>query len=194
MLSKIINKIRALIEPQDLGEVFIEPFEYQNSKKFTLSEDKGIEILEVTINDSAMPSGSDYTYDSTDSSIIIDATLSQGDIIKVKYRYYKYSDTELTEYIRASLVWISVYTDCCDDFELESDDSGSYYIYPTPNNRETDLMALISAIQINPDYTEYRLPNLTVRYQNNMDKDTKIQKLVNRFSYSLGMNKVLEIE
>ena len=110
-------------------------------------------------------------------------------IVKVKYTYYQYSDEELKEYIRASLVYISVYGNCPDDYELEGDE-----IFPTPENKTTDLIALISAIQINPNYSEYRLPNITVRYPKTMEIDEKIQKLIYKFSYSLGVNDVIEIE
>jgi hypothetical protein len=49
------------------------------------------------------------------------------------------------------------------------------------------LICLIVAIMIKPNYTTYRLPNLTVSYPTKLDKEEKIQKLVDRFVYSLGV-------
>lgn len=186
MLSDIREKIQALIE--DKLKRDFETFTYQSGdKKFILAESNIVTIVKVTKNGVALGSGQ-YAYDSSTNELEITATLVANDIIIVSYTYRKYSNTELDEYIRASLVWISYFAYDETDYELESEN-----VYPTPSNRDTDLIALVSSILIRPDYTRYSLPNLTVVYNNKLTKDQKIQKLISRFRMGLGVNDVLNL-
>jgi len=84
------------------------------------------------------------------------------------------------------LTWISIFDYQQSDFEIENGD-----IFPAPDNRSMDLIAIVSSILIKPDYSEYRLPNVTVRYPKTMDKEEKIEKLVNRYKFGLGVMDVL---
>ena len=184
MLNQIRTKIRALIE--DLTKSDFEVFTYTNSSIFTLSESNIVSIVEVSKNSSVLGSG-DYSYDSTTNKLTIIASLTQGDIITVNYTYTKYSDTELDGFITSALVWISVFSTCNQDFELETNT-----IEPTPSNREIDLITLIVSILIKPDYSIYRLPNLTVRYPRTMPKEKRIELLVMKFNSGIGIADVLE--
>jgi len=185
MLSEIRVKIRALVP--DLSKNDFEPFVYQSGDTiFTLSESNINSILKVTKNGTELGTG-EYSYDSTTNEIEILVALSASDVIIVKYSYYKYSNTELNEYIRASLVWISIWGSCEEDYELEDDE-----IVPTPSNMHTDLMALISAILIQPDYTLYKLPNIQVNYSRKMPKEERIKRLIMKVTTSgIGVNDVL---
>ena len=185
MLSEIRVKIRALVP--DLSKNDFEPFVYQSGDTiFTLSESNINSILKVTKNGTELGTG-EYSYDSTTNEIEILVALSASDVIIVKYSYYKYSNTELNEYIRASLVWISIWGSCEEDYELEDDE-----IVPTPSNMHTDLMALISAILIQPDYTSYKLPNIQVNYSRKMPKEERIKRLIMKVTTSgIGVNDVL---
>lgn len=185
MLSQVRTKVRALIE--DIAKSDFETFTYVNSSVFTLSESNIVSIVEVTKNSSALGSG-EYSYDSITNKLTIIVSLIKGDIIIVNYTYTKYSDTELDGFITSALVWISVFSTCSQDFELETNT-----IEPTPTNREIDLITLITSILIKPDYSIYRLPNLTVRYPRTMPKEERIEKLILRFNRGLGIIDVLEM-
>lgn len=187
MLSTIETlraKIRALVN--DIIKSDREAFTYANSDTFILAEENIEAISKVTKNGVALGTG-DYSFDSTNNELIISVALINGDIIIVKYTYYKYSTTELDEWIRASLVWMSVYSASENDFELEDED-----IFPTPDNRTLDLIVLIASILIKPNWSEYRLPNLTVRYPRTLSKEEKIEKLIKKFTTGLGVNGILE--
>jgi len=187
ILSELRTKVRALVP--DLSKNDYESFSYQSRDKvFVLAESNISSITKVEKNGVELGSG-DYSYDSSTNELEITVDLSAGDTITVKYSYYKYSDTELNEYIRAALVFISVASYCETDFELDDDD-----ISPTPDNKTEDLIALISAILIKPDYSEYRLPNLTVRYPRTMIKEERIRQIIMRFRRGLGVNEVLEFD
>ena len=187
MLETIRAKIRALVE--DFLKSDFEIFEYTNSTIFTLAESNIISITKVLKNGSDLGSA-EYSYDSTTNKIEILVSLIQEDKIEVDYTYYKYSDTELTGYATSALVWISIFAYESEiDYEVEED-----YIYPTPDNKTLDLISLISSIIIKPDYSIYRLPNLTVRYPRTMTKEEKIEKLIMRFNSGLGVSDVLELD
>jgi len=181
MIDTLRIKIRALVE--DLAKNDFEVFEYITSKTFTLSESNISTITKVLKNGNELGSGQ-YSYDSTTNKIEITISLIRGDIIEVDYTYFKYSDIELNEYIRASLVWISIGNYFENDFELEEDIDA---IMPTPNNRELDLIAIVASIIIKPNYSTYNLPNLRVSYPRNMSKEEKIQRIVDKFKSGIGI-------
>jgi hypothetical protein len=186
-LAEMRQTIRALI--QDFVKKDTEVFEYETGDYvFTLQESNISEIVSVSINNVALESGQ-WSYSDGEITIADESgILSSGDIVSVKYTYTKYSDTELDEYIRASLSYINVIDNV--NYKVDSDD-----IYPTPDSKMEHLICLIVAIMIKPNYTTYRLPNLTVSYPTKLDKDEKIQKLVDRFKYSLGViDESIEIE
>lgn len=186
MLDNIITKIRALIE--DLGETNTEAFEYTTSKVFTLLEDKKVTIVKVRKNDLPLASGETYSYDDDTAEITIVADLITKDIITVQYTNYKYSDSELKEYIRASLVWLSIFSYCEGDYELETDD-----IVPTPSNKTLDLISIIASILINPDWVKKRVDGVsTVDYPRTMTKNKQIEYWVNRVNQGLGIVTVLQ--
>jgi len=187
-IDTLRTKIRALVN--DIIKSDKETSTYTNSAIFTLAEDNIESVTQVTKNGVALGSG-EYSFDSTTNEITITPDtgneLSNGDVIIIKYTYYKYSTTELDEWIRASLVWMSVFDASENDFEIENGD-----IFPTPDNRTLDLIVLIASILIKPNYSEYRLPNLTVKYPRKWSKEEKIEKLISRFTLGLGVTDVLE--
>lgn len=183
MLPTIRTKIRALVG--DFNKSDFETFTYENDSYFILAEDNIDTITKVEKNGSELASG-EWNFDSDTNKVTITASLSSDDTIIIYYTYNKYSDSELTEYIRAALVWISLFSYCSTDFEIESEG-----IYPTPDNKTTDLIAIISSILIKPNYSEYRLPNITVRFPRTMTKENRIAKIVSRFQSSIGVNDVI---
>jgi len=185
MVDIIRIKIRSLCE--DLQKSGFEIFTKTSSNIFTISQ-TNITLSKVLLNGTETE---DYTFDETTNKIEITASaFVEGDIIEVDFTYYKYSDTELNGFIRASLVWISVYGYIDKDFELE-EESGEDWISPTPTNQESDLIALISSILIKPDWNVYKLPNVTVQYPRNMTKEERIEKLISKFQCGLGTNGII---
>lgn len=184
-VTKLRSKIRALTEDTQKSDTEI--FEYINSSIFTLQEENIEEITEVTL-DGGSPLGSgEYSFDSSTNKLTIIASLSGISNIEVIYTYYKYSNTEIEDYVRAGLVWISIYDVSENDFELEDDD-----IYPEPDGRTLDLIAIVASILINPNYSEYKLPNCTVKYPRKWSKEEKIQRIINHYNLGNGICDVIE--
>ncbi|KKM16270.1 hypothetical protein LCGC14_1687510 [marine sediment metagenome] len=187
MLSQIITKVRALIA--DLVSSDFQIFTYTTSSIFTLAQSNIGSITKVEQNGATLDSG-DYSWDSTTNKLTITASLTVGDIIVITFTYYKFSDTEIQANIRSSLVYMSVYSYSADeDYEMETND-----IYPTPGNKDTDVMALIASIIIKPIWTEYRTPTILVRYNRNSDKDEIIKKIIFQAKWAVGSLKIITID
>ena len=151
-----------------------------------MPEDNTESIVQVLKNGNNLGSAT-YDYNSDTNQIVITDSLSEGDLIFVKYTYYKYSNNEILGYIRSALVWISIYGDCEDDFELYEE-----YIDPTPSNKELDLISIIASIIVNPNHSLYKLPNITVTYPKKVSKIEMIEQLINKFYRGLGVIEIIE--
>jgi hypothetical protein len=193
MLSTLRNKTRALVE--DFSKSKFETFTYRTSNIFTIAQ-TNIVITKVLKNGEELESAQ-YSFDEITNKITITTEsgdeLISGDIIEVDYTYYKYSDTELNEYIRAALVWLNVYSYNDDNYDFSTVSAGQD-ISPTPDDRTSDLIALICSILIRPDYTQYKLPNLTVIYNAKMPKEDRIEKLIGKFSMGLGVVEIIQFD
>ena len=192
-ISKLKIKIRALIEDwlQTDSEVFSYDANATSPNVFQLAEGNATTITKVYKNLTDITDSADIDLNTDTAKVTI--TLGSGDSwidgdeIEIIYTFYDYSDTEITEYIRGALIYFSIYANSEQDYELETNS-----ISPTPDNRTLDLIAFISAIEIKPDWNEYVLPNLRVRYNNRIPKDQKIQKLCGLYNHSWGKNDILE--
>jgi len=99
MLNTIRGKIRALVI--DNSKSGFETFLYTSTPIFTIAQ-TNITITKVLLNGEET---TDYTFDEATNKIEMTASaLDTTDIIEVDYTYYKYSDTELNEYIKSALV------------------------------------------------------------------------------------------
>jgi hypothetical protein len=105
--------------------------------------------------------------------------LTSGDSIKIDYTCYQnYSDSEITSYIQAALVHLSINNYY--DFEYDSTDDK---IYPDLEPREENLVAIVTSLLINPDNRSLRLPDLTVNIPNDLPTDKKISKTIARYKH-----------
>ena len=192
--ATVKTKIRALIkDPLKTGS---EIHEYTTSVIFTLSEPNVVGLTSTTINGAALESGETATYSSATNQVTLaGVSLTAGDVVEFIFTYYaKYTETELKDWIVASLIYVSLYGEC-KDFELETDGDGAYNIEPTPSNKEEDMIALVAGILINPDWTKYELPNITLTFAGNtQDKDTRIGRLISSLIDMTGYTGLINLE
>lgn len=187
MLSKIRIKIRALIG--DSVKPDFQIFTYTNSNIFTLAEPNISQITKVLINGNTLGAGQSYIFDSLTAKITITGvSFNLGDILEVDYAFTKYGDSELNEFIRASLSWLSIFDFGEGTFEINASTDD---IFPNLADKESDLIALVASILVCPDYTTYRLPNLSVIYPAQMPKEDRITKLITRFKHGIGAGDVI---
>jgi hypothetical protein len=189
MLDSIREKIRALVVDNEKSG--FQTFVYTTTDIFTIAQ-TNIEIIKVLLNGEETE---DYTFDTITNKITMTVSgLTTSDVIEVDYTYTKYSDTELDGYIRSSLVFISVHCYDDKDYELEYESGNVGNIVPTPDNRTTDLIALVASILIKPGYSQYNLPNLKVVYPEKMTKEERIEKLISKFQTGLGANYIINFD
>jgi hypothetical protein len=174
-MDNIINKVRTLIG--DYLTNVSDIFTYENSKIFSLTENNVGTITEVYVNDAI--SNITHTYSSTSNKVTITTALTSGDTIKIDYTAYQnYSDTEITSYIQAALVHLSI-----NNYYNFEYDSTTNDIYPTPESKEENLIAIVTSLLINPDNRTIRLPDLTINLPNDLPTDQKISKTIARYKH-----------
>ena len=186
MLSTIRTKVRNAI--QDNGINDYETFTAGSGDTFTISEENVSTVTSVTVNGSALESG-DYSYDSSSQIVTLGSgEVSSGDTVVIYYTYYKYSDSELTAYIKRALMELDA-----NRYSPHFDISGTN-VYPIPTAKEQNLIAMICKIIINPNWSEYRTASVTVKYPKTIDKDEKIRKLISWFKMSTGEIGTIDLE
>lgn len=184
MLAEIMGKIRALVGDAPAKNSF-EVFTYTVSGIFTIAE-QNITLTTVLINNVET---SDYSYNASNGKITVTASgLSSGDIVQVDFTYSNYSDTELKEYLRAALTYISIYS--ADDQDLEIEDES---IYPTPSNSLEDLIAIITSIIIKPNFAKKTVAGNTTVYPKTMSKEKMIEEKIVRFNRGLGVTGIISL-
>jgi len=178
-LTTIETLVRYLLDETAKTQLPGDIFTYGASSIFTLTETNPVSVSAVLVNDES--SGVSYTYESSTNKVTISSNLTSGDTVEIQYTYYpNYSSTEIQNYVRASIVHISVngyYT-----FEIGSND----VIYPEPDENEKNLIALIAAIIIEPNNKTYRLPDITVQVPNPLSKEDMIRKAISVFKLGAG--------
>jgi len=168
-LSDIETKVRCLID--DFSRSGKDVFTYDTSAIFTITEDNVVSVSTVYIN-SVEIGASEYSFDSDTNKLTISASLTAGDTVEIDYTYYSnYSSAEIQSYIHASLVHISANNYY--DFKIEND-----VVYPEPDDREENLIALITALLIEPDNKSYSLPDMRVTVPSDLPTYNKIGKAI----------------
>lgn len=188
MISDILTKIRAVV--QDLPKADFQVFLYSNSNVFKLTEPNINTVTQVLVRGTALGSNQSFSFDEDTNEVEIDGvSFNLNDPIEIRYTFTKFSDEELIEYIRASLSWLSLYEVGEDDFQMNTDTG---LIFPNISKKEEDLVAMIASILINPDFTRYKLSNLSISYPDKVDKETKIATLITRFKHGSGYGDVIQ--
>jgi hypothetical protein len=169
-LASITTLVRYLLGDTSKSQVPGDIFTYENSKVFTLFESNATAVDDVLVNDTS--SGVSYTYDSSKQTVTISSSLSSGDTVEVQYAYYpNYSDTEIQDYIQASIIHLSVNN----FYDFTISDSK---VFPDPTPQEQRLIAIVTALLIEPDNKTYRLPDLTINVPRDLPLHDKIRKTI----------------
>jgi len=184
-LANITTLVRALLGDYSHTQTPGDIFTYANSSVFTISEINVITASTVLKNAVELDSG-EWSYDSDLNQVTVSASLTTGDTVEIRYTYYpNYSDTEIQSYITAAVVQLSVnnlYT-----WTIENST-----IYPEPEVNEKNLIAVVTALLMEPDNRTYRLPDVTINNPTDLPTDQKIRKTV-AFFKSAGTHGIFDI-
>jgi len=183
-MTNIILKVRDLI-----GDLLIttgrDVFEYisiTSSKVFTLTEANISTSTILVYKNGTLWAGSNYSYSTSTGKLTVTGTLTAGDSLEVDYSFYqKYSDTELSGFIRSAISYLVIEKYGC--FAVKP----PLLIFPTPTEAEEDLIAVIASILIKGDVISYKTPELTINFERGDSKEKKIKKFVRQFKKAYGI-------
>jgi len=171
-LTQIETKVRYLID--DTSTSFTDLFTYGTDSSFTLTEADSVSLTTVLQNDVEL-SSSEYSYSSTTNKVTITASMTAGDTIEIRYTSYaNYSSTEVQGYVQAALVHISA----CNYYTWIVENST---IYPEPNDKDENLIIMVTSLLIEPDNKSYRLPDVNVIIPKDLPTIDKIRKTISIF-------------
>lgn len=175
-LTNIETQVRYLLNETSKSRIPGDIFPYGSSAVFTLVESNVIDIIDVLVND--VTSAVTYSYNSVTNKLTITSSLTSGDTVEIQYTYYpNYSSTEIQNYVRAAVLHLSINNYY--DFTINSDGT----IYPDLEVRELNLLAMITALLIEPNNSTYRLPDMTINVPNSLPTEVLIRKAISIFKH-----------
>jgi hypothetical protein len=167
-LTSIAVTTRTLVndDEQTGNDVFV----YTSSSVFTLTEKNVNAISSVMVN--GTESGVTYTEDLATSRVSITSNLNVDDVVDITYTCYSnYSTSEIYGYIKSAIVHLCVNNG--GTFTLDGTD-----IYPEPTASESNLIALVASILIDPKNISYRMPDIAVSVPKDLNTNDKIRKVI----------------
>lgn len=178
-MENIIKNIRGLIK--DTSSTVRNVFEYDTDASFKLSEPRiKASSIKVYKNGEAVNS-SDFSYNDETNKVTITATLTKGDMITIVFECYeKYSDAEISSYIESNLVRFTQKrykkTFVVNESDEIVDEDGE-----EPTISEQNVIAIITAIDIDPQNVEIRTRDFTVTATENKSKSDQINEVFAQF-------------
>jgi hypothetical protein len=129
-----------------------------------------------------------YSYSTTTGKLTVTGTLTAGDSLEIIYSFYKkYSSGEIRGFIKSSITYLAV--EKYGTFAVKSDN----LIFPTPNESEENLIALIASILIKGDIISYRTPEITMTFERGDNKEKKIKKIIRQFKKTMGVLNYIDL-
>ncbi len=178
-ITTITTLVRYIIDDILSTGSDIETVETATSNIFTISEPNVVAVSDVLVND--VSSGVVYTYSSSTNKVTITSSLSVDDTVEIQYTFYNnYSNTEIEAYIRSAVVHISI--NGYANFKIETEE-----FYPTPEENEKNLIAMIAGILIEPNNISYRLPDMSINVSKGaLTTNDMIRKTIALFKGATG--------
>lgn len=188
MITKIQNKTRNFIEDNIKSTFQTEIVE--SGRTFTIEQENANAVTLVTVS-GVLLDIADYSYEVASQTLTIAiGKVEETDVVIIYFTYYKYANSELLGFIKASLDFMSCF-DYYPNFIVSSEDTD---IYPIPNIAEQSLIARIASIIIKPNYSKKRSEGVSVEYPKTASKELIIERLVTKFkSDKIGQAEAIDI-
>lgn len=194
--ASIITIIRSLIK-DNLKTDGRNVFEYDTNASFKLDTSRvSSSTIKVWQNGIEIPS-TEWSFNSVTNRVTITFVTSgyslvKGDNIIITFSYYeKYSDSELTSFIQANLPRFTQKR-YFKTFYMNSINEVVTINGVNPIQEEANIIAIITAIDINPNNITVRMPDFTISPEEKMSKSEQIDKILTEFKISLGKISFLE--
>jgi hypothetical protein len=196
-LSQIRSWVRQLIgdtRKTDGHDVF----QHDSSSVYNLSEDFIDDTSIKVYKNGILLLNADWDYNSDTNQVTIDIVASgqdlvTGDDVEITYNYYaKYSDNELDDYISGAILYFTEFRHCktymIDEEEVVAENNLN------PTTEEGHLIALVTAIHIDPQNITLRTPDITRSATQNKSKKDQIIDTITRWQRNFGTISFLEDE
>ena len=192
--GNILTSIRGMIG-DNLKTNGRDSFIYDQDSSFSLSKDYVSESsISVYQNGTPLTITTDWTYSSVTNKVTITASLTKKDGILIPFSYYnKYSDSELLAFLNVCLSKFVVerypkYFYINDSDEVVTKDGVN------PTVEEANIMAIITAIDIDPKNIKIKTRDFTISAEENLSKSEQIDRIFSRWLRSFGSPEFLEEE
>lgn len=196
--ASIIEIIRGLIKDL-LNSAGRDSFQYESDNSFKLSEPRvSASSIIVYQNGTELPT-SEWNYNADTNKVTLTMSgsgysLTSGDDILITYDYFnKYSDTELTSYIKANLVRFTQYK-YKKLFYMNSSDEIVTLNGENPTESEGNIIALVTAIDIDPQNIKIQTKDFTISPSEFNSKSEQIKNVISIFNKAYMSLDFLEIE
>lgn len=190
--ANIITLVRGIIE-DNLKSDGNDSERYDQDTSFLLSK---VFVSEATIkvfqNGTELTIITDWTYNSSTNRVTITASLTKNDDIIITFSYYnQYSDTEILEFISASLSTFVVkrYEKY---FYIDDNDEVVTLDGVNPTVQEANIMAIITSIDIDPNNITIKTRDYTISPEENLSKSQQIDRVFGNFLRTFGSPEFLE--
>jgi hypothetical protein len=191
--ASIITKIRGLIKDlqKSTGQNI---FEYDSDSSFKLENSRADSSTIIVYVNGTDITDSNWSYNSDTNKVTITSSLTKGDDIIITFSYYeKYSDTEIQSYIEANLTRFTEYQ-YGKRFYMNSSNEVVTQNGANPTEAEGDVIARITAIDIDPKNVTLRTNDFTIGAEEDESKSEQIRRVMNRFMRDFGTVSFMEDE
>lgn len=191
--NNIITTIRGLIKDL-LNASGRNGYQYDSDTSFKLSSDRVSASTITVYRNGTDITSANWSYNANTNKVTITSTLVSQDSIIITYSFYeKYSDTEITNYIKSNLAQFTRYryfkhfymTDANEVVSLNEDN---------PTLQEGNLISLVTAIDIDPQNIEIKTRDFSITPSENKSKSEQISELVRGFNRGYISLDFMEIE
>jgi len=196
--TNIIRYIRGLIK-DTLNTNGRKVYVYGTDNNFLLPEPFVSSSSIQVYQNGTLLNTQDWSYSSTTNKVTINFistgySLTNGDIIEIKFSYYaSYSDTELINYIESTLLYFTQkrYKKL---FYMDSNDIIVTYNGENPTKSEEYIIALISAINIDPQNVAIKSKACSMSAVESKSKSEQIDAVFSNWLKSTGIIEFVEDE
>lgn len=190
--ANIITLVRTNID-DNLKSNGRDSYRYDQDNSFLLSKDF---VSEATItvfnNGTELTITTDWTYNSSTNRVTITSALVKKDDIIIPFSYYeKYSDTELLQFIKASLSTF-VFKRYEKYFYINADEEIVTLDGVNPTVEEANIMAIITGIHIDPNNITIKTRDYTLSPEENLSKSQQIDRVFSNWLRTFGSPEFLE--
>lgn len=184
--ANIITMIRGFIQDY-LKTDGHDAHQYDTDSSFQLSKDYVSEAtIKVYKNGTLLTLTTDYVYNSSTNKVTITASLTKNDDIDITYSYYdKYSDTEILNFIRASLGYF-VQHRYAKYFYINENDEIVTKNGVNPTVEEANIISLVTAINIDPKNITVKTRDFTISAEEVKSKSEQIRDVFSVWNRNFG--------